>query len=90
MTPHASQRYGKDAHPRPGQLLLRCVLLALAFAITTFGLAQWQARGFVWHDVWPLAERLSLHPVHLLVIGIAMIPPTLWEIFLLDQGSRNG
>ena len=74
---------------RAGQLLVRCLLLSIAFALTTLALAQWQAIGFSWHDVWPLAGDFHLHPVHLLVIGVAMIPPTIWEVFLLDSGRLN-
>ncbi len=73
------------------RLLLRCVLLTVAFALTTFALARWQSIGFRWSEIWPLAREFSLHPVHVLILGIAMIPPALWEIFLLDaaRGPRD-
>lgn len=66
------------------RLLLRCTLLTIAFALTTYALARWQTLGFSFVDIWPMADELELHPVHVLILGIAMIPPALWEIFLLD------
>jgi hypothetical protein len=67
------------------QLIVRCLLLAMGFALTTFGLTQWQSRMFSLHDLWPFAEAFVLHPAHVLLLGVAMIPPALWEIFLLDH-----
>lgn len=64
---------------------LRFVLLALGFALTTAGLMFWHGRGFTFVGVWPASESLQLHPLHLLIVGLAMIPPSLWEIFLLEQ-----
>jgi hypothetical protein len=55
-----------------------------AFALTTFGLLQWQAQGFAIDGVWKFTARAHLHPVYLLVFGAAMIPLSLWEIFLLE------
>lgn len=68
--------------------LLRFALLTIGFALTTLGLMTWQARGLSFDGLWPLDGPLSVHPVHLLVLGLAMIPPTLWEIFLLEQSQE--
>ncbi len=73
--------------PRSPSLLLRCVLLTIAFALTSYALARWQTIAFSFVDIWPMADELELHPVHVLVLGIAMIPPALWEIFLLDTAG---
>jgi hypothetical protein len=71
------------------RLLFRCALLAIGFAATTFGLIQWQALGFSFRGVMPFDAGFRLHPLHYLIVGIAMIPPSLWEIFLLEQERRQ-
>ncbi len=76
--------------PVATRLLFRCTLLALGFSATTFGLIQWQALGFSFRGVMPFDAGFRLHPLHCLIIGIAMIPPSLWEIFLLEQERRQG
>ncbi len=65
--------------------LLRFCLLGIGFALTTFGLMTWQYRDFSMDGLWPFAGEFRTHPLHLLVLGIAMIPPTLWELFLLEN-----
>jgi hypothetical protein len=37
----------------------------------------------------PFDAGFRLHPLHYLIVGIAMIPPSLWEIFLLEQERRQ-
>ena len=69
--------------------LLRFALLTIGFALTTMGLMTWQARDFSFTGIWPLAGDFSTHPLHLLILGIAMIPPTLWEIFVLEQRNHQ-
>ena len=64
----------------------RFILLGLGFAFTTAGLMFWNMRNFSFIGIW----SLSLHPVHLLVIGMAMIPPSLWEIFVLESHRSHG
>jgi hypothetical protein len=65
--------------------LLRFLLLTLGFALTTAGLMHWHALDFSFRGVWLLDNDFRLHPLHLLIIGLAMIPPALWEIFLLEH-----
>jgi hypothetical protein len=67
------------------RLIVRCILLALGFALTTFALLEWRGVGFAFDDIWPFAGPRALHPLHVLVLGVAMIPPALWEIFILDH-----
>jgi len=71
------------------RMLMRCGLLTVGFALTAFALAEWQESGFGFDGVWPFADVPQLHPLHVLVIGIAMIPPALWEIFLLDHATGD-
>lgn len=60
-------------------------LLAVGFALTTAGLMSWHARDFSLQEIW----SLTLHPVHLLVLGLAMIPPSLWEIYELESRTAK-
>jgi hypothetical protein len=64
--------------------LLRYALLVVAFTLTSFGLMQWQSAHFDTHAVWPFAPTMTLHPLHWLLLGLVMIPLSLWEIFLLE------
>ena len=69
--------------------LIRFLLLTVGFALTTFGILAWQKIGFGFAGVWPFGENSNAapmsHPVYVLILGMALIPPTLWEIFLLEQ-----
>ncbi|MEM7001378.1 MAG: hypothetical protein AAF529_11365 [Pseudomonadota bacterium] len=69
--------------------LTRFLLLTVGFALATFGLLNWQARGFELDTLWPLAEQISMHPAYAIVLGLALIPPTLWEIFMLEQVDQS-
>lgn len=68
--------------------LLRFLLLTAGFALTTAGLMDWHARQFTFSGIWPGEHGFGVHPLHLLIVGLAMIPPALWEIFLLEH--RHG
>ena len=65
--------------------LIRFVLLALGFALTTLGILTWQQIDFDLNTMWPMADTLEAHPVYIIVLGMALIPPTLWEIFVLEN-----
>ena len=65
------------------------LLLAVAFALTTAGLMLWHAQDFGFHGIWFFDNDYKPHPLHLLVLGIAMIPPALWEIFILEYKHDN-
>ena len=71
--------------------LIRFLLLTAGFALITMGILGWQEVGFELSTLWPVASELKLHPIHLVVVGMALIPPTLWEIFILEQNvDRSG
>ena len=79
-----------------GRYFWRCLLLMAAFALTTFGLLQWQAERFVMPCSWPIAEPFGapfttagLHPMYYLLLGVILIPLSLWEIFLLEPSHRD-
>lgn len=65
--------------------LLRFTLLTVAAALAAFGLAYWQHIGFSMEGFWFVDNDYRPHPVHILALGLAMIPTTIWEIFLLDS-----
>ena len=65
----------------------RFLLLLAAFALTTAGLMGWQDLDFRLDQVWPLDGEFELHPLHLLMLGLGMIPPALWEVFLLERDA---
>jgi hypothetical protein len=67
----------------------RFLLLLLAFTFTTAGLMGWQTLHFSFAAVWPMDGPLALHPLHLLVLGLAMIPPAIWEIFVLERLAHD-
>ncbi len=66
------------------RLLARFVLLSAGFALTTLGILGWKTIDFELDNMWPLAGSFSIHPVYIMVLGMALIPPTLWEIFVLE------
>ncbi|MDA1076308.1 MAG: hypothetical protein O3A63_16335 [Proteobacteria bacterium] len=63
----------------------RFLLLTIAFALTTSGLLFWYLRDFSFHGLMFFDNGYLPHPLHVLVLGLAMIPPALWEIFLLEN-----
>ena len=67
------------------RFLIRFLLLSAGFALTTLGLLGWQQRNFDLSEIWPLAGEFTAHPVYAMVLGLALIPPTLWEIFVLES-----
>ena len=65
--------------------LIRFALLTTGFALTTAGILAWQSIDFSLAEIWPMSGELAPHPVHGIVLGMALIPPTLWEIFVLEN-----
>lgn len=64
------------------------ILLAAGFALVTAGLASWHDRAFLFDGL--LSLDGGLHPLYLLMLGIALVPPALWEIFLAEHNERKG
>ncbi len=64
------------------------ILLAIGFALTTVGLMAWQRTSFSFAGLWFFNNDMQPHALHVLVLGLAMIPPSLWEIFMLENGQR--
>ncbi len=69
--------------------LLRFVLLSVGFALTSAGLMFWHADNFSFQGIWFVDNAYRPHALHVLILGLAMIPPALWEIFVLENGERG-
>jgi hypothetical protein len=84
---------GRAAMPLPAltlRSLVRFGLVVAGFALVTFGMLEWHDRRFSLTGFWPLDGSPQLHPLHILILGIAMIPAAVWEIFLLGHKHRTG
>ena len=69
------------------RFIIRFLLLTLGFALTTLGLLGWQQSNFDLANVWPIGGEFGAHPIYAMVLGLALIPPTLWEIFVLEHAA---
>ncbi len=67
----------------------RFLLLMTGFALTTAGLMMWRVSGFSFDGIWLIDNNYRPHALHLLIIGLAMIPPALWEIFILESRKHD-
>ena len=63
----------------------RFLLLAAGFALFTFGLLKWSTDGFTLNGLLPFTDNYRTQGLHYLMLGLAMIPPSLWEIFTLER-----
>ena len=72
--------------------LVRYGVLTLGVTLTTFGLITWADRDFDLSGFWLYDNDWRLHPVHLLILGIGLIPQAIWEIFVLEtiRNARSG
>lgn len=69
--------------------LTRFLLLMVGFALTTAGLMMWRSVGFSFDGIWFVDNGYRPHGLHLLILGLAMIPPSLWEIFVLEMRQHD-
>jgi len=69
--------------------LSRFLLLTAGFALIAAGLMMWRATGFSFESVWFFDNGYRPHALHLLILGLALVPPALWEIFLLEHQQQN-
>ena len=69
--------------------LIRFLLLMLGVALTTLGLVYWQSRGFSLDGLLLFDNGWRPHPIHILALGISLIPPSLWEIFVLEADAAK-
>jgi|GEM_PF-2441622 len=69
---------------------LFCMLaITLAMATLTWGLVGWAAGRFVIDSLWPLHGTVRLHPIHLIGVGLAILPVALYALLLPDVPASN-
>ena len=71
------------------RLLIRFGLLAIGFALTTFGVLGWHHVGFDVAITQSQNTPFAVHPIYALILGLALIPPSLWEIFVLETRTED-
>ena len=86
---HACSIDDMPVAPTSARYLVRYGLLTLGVALATFGLIGWTDLHFDLRGFWLYDNGWQLHPVHLLIVGIGLIPPAIWEIFVLET-ARQG
>lgn len=70
------------------RFFIRFLLLAAGFSLFTFGLLRWAGDGFSFSGLLPFTDNYSTQGLHFLMLGLAMIPPSLWEIFNLERTAH--
>ena len=70
------------------RFLIRFLLLAAGFSLFTFGLLRWADGGFSFSGLLPFTDNYATQGLHFLMLGLAMIPPSLWEIFNLERTAH--
>ncbi|MEM7098268.1 MAG: hypothetical protein AAF541_08420 [Pseudomonadota bacterium] len=71
------------------RLLIRFTLLAIGFALTTYGILGWHQLGFAVDFSIRDPQRYGLHPIYMLILGLALIPPSVWEIFVFETAKEQ-
>ena len=66
------------------KFLLRYCLLAATAALLGYGLVAWHDRGMAIEGLLLYDNDWRPHPMHLLVLGISLLPMAMWEVFALD------
>ena len=72
----------------PYRLLPRLFALTLGFALATYGAMEWHYRDLTMHGLWLYDNGWRPHPVHLLVLGLCMVPVSLWQILAIDLEAQ--
>ena len=73
-----------DSPPTYWQYMSRYGLLALGVALVTFGVVAWMDTRFDLRGFWLYDNGWRPHPVHYMMVGIGIVPPTIWEVFQLE------
>ena len=71
------------------KFFVRFLLLAAGFSLFTFGLLRWAEDGFNFSGLLPFTSNYQTQGLHYLMLGLAMIPPSLWEIFNLERLAQS-
>ena len=70
--------------------LVRLLLLTIGVAFVTYGAIAWHYQDLSLRGFWLYDNGWRPHPIHLLVLGLTIIPLAMWDIFALEamRGSR--
>ena len=70
--------------------LVRLIWLTIGVALVTYGAIDWHYQDLSLRGFWLIDNDWRPHPVHLLVLGLTIIPFAMWDIFVLEalRGSR--
>ena len=68
--------------------LVRLLLLSVGVALVTYGVIAWHFEGLSLRGFWLYDNGWRPHPVHLLVVGLTLMPLALWDIFVME--ARRG
>ena len=60
------------------------IAVIMVTATMTRGLVAWADSGFATQSLWPIAGVLQLQPVHLIGIGLAILPASLSALLRSD------
>ena len=67
------------------------IMLSVAMALTTWGIVGWAELHFALDPLWPFSGPFLLHPVHLIGIGLALLPLAFTgSLQLTRQGATEG
>ena len=78
----------RPGYKPPYRLLPRLFALTLGFALATYGAMDWHYRDLTMHGLWLYDNGWRPHPVHLLVLGLCMVPVSLWQILAIDLEAQ--
>ena len=60
------------------------IAVILATATMTWDLVAWADSSFSTQALWPIAGAMQLHPVHLIAVGLAILPASLSALLQSD------
>lgn len=63
------------------------IAVIMATATMTWGLVAWADSGFATQSLWPIAGAWLLQPVHLIGVGLAILPVSLSALLQSDAQS---
>ena len=69
--------------------MARYGVLALGMALATFGLLGWADTHYDLRGFWLYDNGWRPHPVHYMIVGLGLVPPAIWEVFVLEAVRRN-
>ena len=90
-TDRSPEPVGRPTEPEPtyGRYMARYGLLALGMALATFGLLGWADSHYDLGGFWLYDNGWRPHPAHFMFVGLGLVPPAIWGVFVLEAAPRN-